>query len=65
MMNLTLRVEHHFTRPKNPNLAGGQSVPDTETICDINEQMFSPRMLAAALRELADEVSPRREEMPF
>lgn len=66
-LTMTLRVDSSTTRPKYPMHVGREEMVDeTETLCNITEQHFSKGMLAAALRQLADEIDPpHRCEVPF
>lgn len=57
-LTLTLRVTSEFARPKYPQYASSETVTETETLCDIADQHLSKGMLAAALRQLADEINP-------
>lgn len=61
-LTLTLRVTNEVTRPKRPQYAFSEAITETETLCDIDSQHFSKGMLAAALRQLADEVDPPKSE---
>lgn len=59
-LTLTLRVDNEITRPKYPEHAyRPERVTELETLCDIREQHLSKGMLAAALRQLADEIDPK------
>lgn len=56
-MTITLRVDHEVTQT-NYHTGYSKQETSTETLCDITEQHVSKGMLAAMLRQLADEVDP-------
>jgi hypothetical protein len=58
-LTMTLRVDNEITRPKYPQFGHPETVTETETLCNIEGQHFSKGMLAAALRQLADEIDPQ------
>lgn len=61
-LTLTLRLDQETSRPKYPQYgyrSDVEMVSETETLCDIQDQHLSKGMLAAALRQLADEVDPK------
>lgn len=58
-LTLTLRVTNEVKRPKYPqHYASSETVTEVETLCHIEDQHLSKGMLAAALRQLADEIDP-------
>lgn len=56
-LNLTLRVTNEVTKYTQYGRADGT---ETEVLCDVLDQHFSKGMLAAALRQLADEIDPKQ-----
>lgn len=55
-LNLTLRVTSERTKYSQ---YGREDGTETEVLCDVADQHMSKGMLAAALRQLADEIDPQ------
>jgi hypothetical protein len=55
-LTLTLCVKSERTKYNQFGRADGT---ETETLCDVTDQHLSKGMLAAALRQLADEIDPQ------
>lgn len=58
MSKLTMTLRVTSERP-NYNQFGRADGVETEVLCDVADQHLSKGMLAAALRQLADEIDPQ------